>query len=113
VTCDISSLPAHLSMLLKSCLYRFTQEALNNAYRHAGGRGQSVQGSYKDGVVEIAVSDTGPGFEVDGAAFNGKRLGLTGMRDRVVSLGGSFDLASQPGTGTRVTARFEVDHNVK
>jgi signal transduction histidine kinase len=101
-------MPLKLSPLLKSCLYRFTQAALNNAYQHAGGKGQAVQGTHRDGVVEIAVSDAGPGFLPQQKTGKGKRLGLIGMRDRVASLGGTFDLSSQPGTGTRLTARFEV-----
>ena len=108
VTCEIESLPLRLSPTLKSCLYRFTQGALNNAYQHAGGMGQTVRGTHRDGVVEIAISDSGSGF--DPRAKNGQdaRLGLIGMRDRVSSLGGTFDLSSRPGAGTRVTARFEV-----
>ena len=40
VRCEVDSLPLKLSPLLKSCLYRFTQAALNNAYQHAGGKGR-------------------------------------------------------------------------
>ena len=108
VRCEVDSLPLRLSPLLKSCLYRFTQAALNNAYQHAGGTGQSVSGTHRNGVVEIAVSDAGPGFFPEARVSNGARLGLISMRDRVVSLGGTFDLSSTPGAGTRLTARFEV-----
>lgn len=107
VRCEVDSMPVKLSPLLKSCLYRFTQAALNNAYQHAGGEGQAVQGSHRNGVVEIAVSDAGPGF-VPEKTGKSTRLGLIGMRDRVASLGGTFDLSTQPGAGTRLTARFEV-----
>jgi signal transduction histidine kinase len=108
VRCEVDSMPLKLSPLLKSCLYRFTQAALNNAYQHAGGKGQAVQGTHRDGVVEIAVSDAGPGFLPAQKDGKGMRLGLIGMRDRVASLGGTFDLSSRPGSGTRLTARFEV-----
>jgi len=108
VRCEVDSLPLKLSPLLKSCLYRFTQSALNNAYQHAGGTGQAVSGTHRNGMVEIAVSDAGPGFLPDVKTTNGARLGLISMRDRVSSLGGTFDLSSAPGAGTRLTARFEV-----
>lgn len=108
VVCEIESLPLRLSPTLKSCLYRFTQGALNNAYQHAGGLGQTVRGTHRDGVVEIAISDTGSGFDPGAKSGQDARLGLIGMRDRVNSLGGTFDLSSRPGVGTRVTARFEV-----
>ena len=108
VRCEIESLPLRLSPTLKSCLYRFTQGALSNAYRHAGGLGQTVRGTHRDGVVEIAISDSGSGFDPEKKTSKDARLGLIGMRDRVASLGGTFDLCSRPGAGTRVTARFEV-----
>jgi signal transduction histidine kinase len=113
VRCEVDSLPLKLSPVLKSCLYRFTQAALNNAYQHAGGQGQSVHGTHRNGVVEIAVSDAGPGFLPDDRAGKGTRLGLIGMRDRVVSLGGTFGLASRPGAGTRLTARFELSDDAR
>jgi signal transduction histidine kinase len=113
VRCEVDSLPLKLSPVLKSCLYRFTQAALNNAYQHAGGSGQAVRGTHRNGVVEIAVSDAGPGFLPEHKLGDGERLGLIGMRDRVVSLGGTFDLASKPGAGTRLTARFEVTDDAR
>jgi signal transduction histidine kinase len=42
-----------------------------------------------------------------GATFNG-HLGLAGMRERVESLGGTFSVQSEPGKGTRVTARLAL-----
>ena len=106
---ELNGLPPHLSNALKACLYRFAQEALNNAFRHGGGKGQTVQGSYQDGVLAVEVSDAGPGFEPDDdKRMNENRLGLTGMRDRVASLGGSLEIESRPRQGTRLTARFKV-----
>jgi signal transduction histidine kinase len=113
VRCEVDSLPMKLTPLLKSCLYRFTQAALNNAYQHAGGNGQAGSGTHRNGMVEIAVSDAGPGFLPHTAGTNGARLGLITMRDRVVSLGGTFDLSSKPGAGTRLTARFEVTEDAR
>jgi len=108
VRCEIENLPLKLSPTLKSCLYRFTQGALSNAYQHASGIGQMVRGTHRDGVVEIAISDSGNGFDPASKFAKEARLGLIGMRDNVASLGGTFDLSSQPGAGTRVTARFEI-----
>lgn len=108
VRCEIENLPLKLSPTLKSCLYRFTQGALSNAYQHASGIGQMVRGTHRDGVVEIAIVDGGAGFDPGSTSTKEARLGLIGMRDNVTSLGGTFDLSSQPGAGTRVTARFEI-----
>lgn len=113
VRCEIENLPLKLSPTLKSCLYRFTQGALNNAYQHAGGVGQTVRGIHRDSVVEITISDDGAGFDPRNRPSKETRLGLIGMRDRVTSLGGTFDLSSQPGAGTRVTARFEITESLE
>jgi signal transduction histidine kinase len=110
VACEMEGLPEQLPAAIKSCLYRFVQEALNNAYRHAGGRGQSVRARYCAGTIEVEVADTGPGFEPGGGKTGG-RLGLLGMRERVTSLGGTLEIESQPGLGTRLTTRFRVTGN--
>jgi signal transduction histidine kinase len=109
VSCELDDLPPHVSNALKACLYRFAQEALNNAFRHGGGEGQRVRGTYVDGLLRVEVSDAGPGFDPDSDKRTAeRRLGLTGMRDRVASLGGALEIQSQPGRGTRLTARFKV-----
>ena len=107
VTCDVDGLPHHVSSPIKSCLYRFAQEALNNAYRHAGGRGQVVRGKCRGNTLEVEVADAGPGFEQDNTIV-GSHLGLLGMRERVASLGGTLEIRSRPGWGTRLTTRFEM-----
>ncbi|MFP3599816.1 ATP-binding protein, partial [Chryseobacterium sp. SIMBA_029] len=51
------------SAAVKICVYRFVQEALNNAYRHGGGIEQSVTARVRDGEVRIEVRDQGDGFD--------------------------------------------------
>ncbi len=102
VSVSIDDAPDVVPEGLKVCIYRFVQEALTNANRHAEGRGQRVSIKGGGGLV-IAVADSGPGF--DPAALN-SGLGLTGMRARVGSLGGHLVIASTPGVGTRLTATF-------
>ncbi|MDL2408442.1 sensor histidine kinase [Rhizobium calliandrae] len=81
-----------LSTSAKICVYRFVQEALNNGYRHGEGAAQQVRQTIEDGQITIAVSDKGPGF--DPAYIPASSLGLAGLRERVESLGGTFDLKS-------------------
>ena len=107
VRCDVDGLPHDVPAPIKSCLYRFAQEALYNAYRHAGGHGQTVRGKLNGNAIEVEVADAGPGFE-PGNQIVGNRLGLLGMRERVASLGGTFEISSRPGSGTRLTTRFEM-----
>jgi signal transduction histidine kinase len=107
VACEMEALPEQLPATIKACLYRFAQEALNNAYRHAGGRGQAVRARCCAGIVEVEVADTGPGFQSGGENAGG-RLGLLGMRERITSLGGTLEIESRLGLGTRLTTRFKV-----
>jgi len=107
VACDVEGLPRDVAPPVKSCLYRFAQEALNNAYRHAGGRGQMVRANCSGNTIEVEVVDSGPGFEPDNKVL-GSHLGLVGMRERVASLGGTLEIVSRPGAGTRLTTRFKM-----
>jgi signal transduction histidine kinase len=107
VRCEVDGLPHDVPVPIKSCLYRFAQEALNNAYRHAGGSGQEVRGNCRGNTIEVEVADAGPGFE-PGNEIAGNHLGLLGMRERVAALGGTLEIVSRPGAGTRLTTRFKM-----
>ncbi|AYC33763.1 sensor histidine kinase [Pseudomonas cavernae] len=111
VELHLDGLPEQIPPLHKICLYRFAEEALNNAVRHAGGKGQSLSASYRDGILELVVADAGPGINQSPpaqASHERSRLGLEGMRYRVESLGGLFNIDSPPGQGTRVSAQFTL-----
>jgi signal transduction histidine kinase len=113
VKLSCGSLPEDLPLTHKICIYRFVQEALNNAYRHAGGAGQEVHASYDGAWLEVRVCDTGPGIasgSAPDAEVNPSQtcLGLAGMRYRVEALGGVFSIDSTVGFGTQVSARFKL-----
>lgn len=99
-----------LSQSLKICVYRFVQEGLNNAFRHAGGAGQQVESCVEGGALRLRVSDSGPGFTADNApAPSGHQgLGLAGLRERVESLGARLEIRSAPGEGTRLEMTAEL-----
>jgi signal transduction histidine kinase len=102
---SIGDLPDLVSLPVKITVYRLIQEALNNAYRHAGGVGQQVRVAAANNTLSIDVSDQGPGFvAVCDTDVCTEHLGLVGMRDRVASMGGQFLMRSEPGCGTRVSA---------
>ena len=73
---------------IKICAFRFVQEGLNNAYRHAGGVGQQVRLRCNSTQVLLEVIDAGRGFDPAMARRHG--LGLAGLRDRIENLGGLF-----------------------
>jgi len=90
-------------------LFRIAQEALRNVRKHARATETVVKVDFVDHKVYLSVSDNGRGFEVPDdmdAVVRGNKLGLLGMRERALLLGGSFSLQSQPGKGTRL--RIEV-----
>jgi signal transduction histidine kinase len=101
VALSAEGVPYPLQTSEKICIYRVVQEALNNGYRHGGGAGQRVMQTFSDGRVVVDVSDSGPGFEP--AAVSSTSLGLAGLRERVESLGGRFEVeSSAAGTTVRV-----------
>jgi signal transduction histidine kinase len=104
VLCSISELPADAPQFMKICLCRFVQEGLNNAFRHADGKGQRVSARQEGRNIMIEVADEGPGMCLQNAAGVRVRLGLTGLMDRIESIGGTMMVTSTPGAGTRLTA---------
>ena len=101
-------LPVQASLPTKIALYRVVQEALNNAWRHAGGAGLAVSAVASGDRLTVEVSDSGGGFEPTLSRGSDEHLGLAGMRERVESLGGEFRIVSAPGHGTRVSASLPL-----
>lgn len=92
-------------MPVKITLFRLTQEALANSYRHARGARQAVRVWSDGAVICLEVADTGRGFDQQSISPGTQHLGLAGMRERVQVLGGTFEVESAPGAGTRIRAR--------
>ncbi len=93
---------------IKSCMFRFVQEALTNAFRHAHGAGQQV--IIGGGVeLKLTVLDNGPGLSWP--EMNSSRLGLRGMKARIEALDGEFTIQNRPEGGLSLSARFEKPGN--
>lgn len=87
-------------------LYRVTQEALHNIYKHAGAAHVSVMLERRDGDVRLIIEDDGRGFDVEQASHRRQGgLGLVGMRERASIIGGALDVESKAGQGTTVFLR--------
>jgi signal transduction histidine kinase len=104
----LGALPETVPLAVKITAFRVIQEALANAFRHGGGIDQRVRLESEAGGLVLQVSDGGPGFACQGEPASGEHLGLSGMRERVESLGGTFQVASAPGHGTRITAQIPL-----
>jgi signal transduction histidine kinase len=98
-------LPA-IPIALKTCAYRFVQEGLNNAFRHADGIGQEVRVDWDGKCLMIEVSDEGPGLAGDTQSASTSGIGLTGLRDRIESLGGTMIIETGKSIGTHLKAKF-------
>ena len=86
-----------------TCLYRVTQEALANAFKHARASEVKVLLEFGPDGVQLVVQDDGQGFD---GATPGSGHGLRGMGQRTEELGGSFSLSSTPGKGTKVVVEL-------
>jgi signal transduction histidine kinase len=93
---------------VETALYRVAQEALGNVGKHARARTATVEFERSGRRLLGSISDDGVGFHVDGvlSRVGPQGLGLMGMRERVVALGGRLTVHSTPGKGT--TVEFEV-----
>jgi len=105
VTVDASLDDVTVPAPVEHALLRITQEACTNAVRHGNARRLTVSMTRQDGHVELAVRDTGTGFD-PAAPHPGS--GLAHIRDRVAELGGTVDIDSAPGRGAALTVRVPV-----
>lgn len=92
---SFGDLPADAQLVV----YRVAQEALSNAAQHAGAGHVWVRLERAPGGVELTISDDGRGFTFDQAS---RGLGLGGMRERALLVGGDLRIESRPRVGTRV-----------
>lgn len=84
-------------------LYRIVQEALNNVIKHAQASNVNVVLDFRIDQVQVRIIDDGRGFQVtDLQAREGQHLGLIGMRERAVELGGVMEVHSTIGQGTEI-----------
>jgi signal transduction histidine kinase len=101
-------------LAVKMAIYRVLQEALSNAYRHAGVEEQWVRLWSESGWIWLTVEDRGRGFvppdlEAPDEMERVDHIGLRGMHDRVRLLGGRFAITSEPGRGTRIEVAVPVN----
>jgi two-component system CheB/CheR fusion protein len=84
------------------------QEGLTNVLKHAGASRVSLVLEQRDGMARVILEDDGAGFDVEetlASPEKAKRLGVRGMRERVMLLGGALEIESVPGSGTTLFVR--------
>ena len=83
--------------------YRIVQEAITNVVKHAQARECHVHLTHLPDRLLVEVEDDGIGFRGDTETVSSDRgLGLVSVRERAARLGGTFNILSAPGQGTRL-----------
>ncbi len=100
------NLPA-LSDAKATGLFRILQEALTNVMRHAQAHSVEIELVREGGQLRMTVSDDGQGFCRE--QTRPTSFGLVGVRERVLMLGGSMTLESEPGEGTSLSVAIPLE----
>ncbi|MEI7861053.1 MAG: sensor histidine kinase [Planctomycetota bacterium] len=100
VTLTIDPQANRLPPELQTTLYRITQEALANVWKHSHSKTVSIGLFVSDTSVQLKIQDTGDGFEPDNTKTGG--FGLLGMKERAKLAGGEVRIVSRRGAGTTV-----------
>jgi signal transduction histidine kinase len=100
ITLSHENVPLTLPPDLMLCLFRVVQEALQNAVKYSGAHEISVQLTGDPDGLTLDIVEDGVGFDVDAAW--GKGLGLLSMSERLEAIGGTLEIRSSSGAGTRL-----------
>ncbi len=95
-----------LSEQIQALLYRASRELLTNISKHAEASNVFIRIDRTDGNIRIVINDDGKGFDIarlEEIIHQQKGFGLLSIRERLTHVGGTFELESQPGQGTKVT----------
>jgi signal transduction histidine kinase len=102
---DTSGLARRLPPSIETTLYRIFQEALSNIVKHSGADQVKITLARGEGNFQGEIADNGHGFnleDIDWKANSPRGLGLLGMQERLVLCGGSLEIISGKGEGTRI-----------
>ncbi len=90
-----------------SAVFRIFQELLTNIARHANATKVSISLKERGATLILKVRDNGRGI-TEKESDNVKSLGILGMRERALLLGGKFSIKGMPGDGTRATVKIPI-----
>jgi two-component system, NarL family, sensor kinase len=109
--CRLISSSQRLPSVVELNLFRIVQEAINNIEKYARAKSVRLQIRIQGDSVVLKIQDDGQGFDPRNLKVEKKMrhgLGLTNMRERALSLGGTCEITSQPGLGTTIVARVPL-----
>lgn len=91
-----------------NCIFRVYQEALTNITRYADAKKVTTSLTLEKGNINLMIKDDGKGFDST-RVKNEKSFGILGMRERVASLNGTFELNSSQGKGTKINVNIPIN----
>lgn len=100
---DISVMPK-----VATALFRIYQEVLTNVARHANASQVDAILDSDDKRLYFSISDNGVGFDVD-ATKDKKTLGLLGIKERSLLIGGTYEIKSNPGRGAEIIISIPLE----
>ena len=105
---DIEGDEPALDDAVKITIFRIVQESLNNIIKHSHATNVNIKIHYRENEAHILVRDNGMGFDMDSVQGRIGRasLGLAGMEERAMLMGGEVQIHSRPNYGTEVEARI-------
>lgn len=103
--------PCELQPTVKIAVYRIVQEALNNVGQHAAANAVETSVRFGPQRLRVTVQDDGKGFDVSRVMFTLPKLhiGLIGMRERALGIGGTLHVESLPGKGSRIILEVPIN----
>ncbi|WP_321889987.1 PAS domain-containing sensor histidine kinase [Paraburkholderia bannensis] len=107
VQCDLDPHMPQLDEPASTALFRVAQEALTNIARHASAHTVTLGLTGHSAIIRLKIRDDGTGFDTREAA-RPDAFGLTGMRERMLQLGGTLSIESAPGAGTAIVAELRL-----
>jgi signal transduction histidine kinase len=100
-----------LSSSAELTIYRVMQESLNNIKKHSEATSVTVKLRFGDDRVSIEINDNGKGFDyyktIRQATTSG-HMGLLGMRERALMMGGDLNINSKVGGGSRISLTLPI-----
>ncbi|HEX5392160.1 MAG TPA: PAS domain S-box protein [Rhodocyclaceae bacterium] len=103
---DLMVIKPILNETQATALFRSAQESLTNVARHSGAKEARISLEEMDGNYVLEIVDSGLGFDMNAPQL--QRFGLAGIRERMLSVGGTTTVESAPGKGTRVRVTLPV-----
>jgi PAS domain S-box-containing protein len=102
-----------LRLELETACFRIVQEALTNVVRHARARNVAITLRSLKNEICLSIKDDGRGFDAHSQRLSQftTHLGLRGMRERALALGGRLEIKSSPSRGTEISAHFPEQSN--